>query len=209
MSPPLCGLLARGVRYAPDDQTSLLRTQKLDQNGRSLLVVLLVVVAIGLGVHTYFVSVLRVSHNGMMPGLKHNGILFAKRRPYASPAEVRRGDVIVLKHDDNGRQRRFVWRVIALPGDSIVMEGSSIWVNGDLLPHAPARESGDATVFRELNAGRQYEVSYDKHSDHPGLPLRARVPAGRFFVLGDNRHDAMDSTYLGAIPFENIIARKF
>jgi len=35
------------------------------------------------------------------------------------------------------------------------------------------------------------------------------VPAGRFFVLGDNRDESLDSRYWGFVPRENIIGRPF
>jgi signal peptidase I len=44
---------------------------------------------------------------------------------------------------------------------------------------------------------------HDWNADHFG-PLT--VPADHYFILGDNRHAAMDSRYLGFIPVKNYVA---
>jgi type IV secretory pathway protease TraF len=37
---------------------------------------------------------------------------------------------------------------------------------------------------------------------------RSSIPAGEFFVIGDNRFDARDSRYLGPVTFASIIGKK-
>ena len=135
-------------------------------------------------------------------------MVFARLRPYGGTADVSRGDIVIFKRLYRGQSYRFIWRVVGLPGDIVSMEGTSVWLNGHKLPHDLARETNDSVTFRERNGGTDYTVAYDRHSSHPALPLRVQVPSGRFFVLGDNRHDALDSTYLGTIPFEEIVAKK-
>ena len=76
-----------------------------------------------------------------------------------------------------------VKRVIALPGQTIYSSGNNIYVNGHLLsePYLPRYDPLGPPI---PDATRQ----------HP-----YRVPAGDFYVLGDNRAISCDSRYWGPI----------
>jgi signal peptidase I len=177
--------------------------------GLSLLGMLLLLVVIGFVVHTFFFTVYRVRQDGMFPAFGSGSVLFAQRKPYAAAGQIKRGDVVIFEHTHDGQEYRFVWRVVALPRETVAMEGTNVWINGTRLAHEVVNETNDTTIFRETNRDRAYKVAYDRHSSHPALPLRVTVPDGQVFVLGDSRHDALDSTYLGPIPFEEIVAKKF
>jgi signal peptidase I len=176
--------------------------------GLSVLGLLLAIAVIAIVVNAFFITVYRVPQNGMFPTIPGGDTFFARRRPYSSAGDVQRGDVVVFDHTHGGQAYRFVWRVIGVPGDIVSMEGTAVWINGQRLPHNLVSETNDSVIFQERNGGSDYTVAYDRHSSHPALPLRVKVANDCFFVLGDNRHDALDSTYLGAIPFDEIVARK-
>jgi signal peptidase I len=108
--------------------------------------------------------------------------------------DVREGDIVVFSHpplDDCGgtQEGDLVKRVIALPGQTIYSSGNSIYVNGRLLaePYLP-------------------------HHDPLGPPIASsqrpyRVPAGEFYMLGDNRAISCDSRYWGPIKGLSIIGK--
>jgi signal peptidase I len=106
--------------------------------------------------------------------------------------DVREGDIVVFTHpplDTCPGGGDLVKRVIALPGQTIYSSGNSIYINGHLLsePYLP-------------------------HYDPLGPPIASkqhpfRVPAGDFYVLGDNRSDSCDSRYWGPIKGSSIIGK--
>lgn len=166
---------------------------------------LLALVAVAL---SFFFRVYRVPQAGMWPTIEAGGFTFARLQPYKSSADVQRGDVIVFEQGENDERQQCIWRVIAIGGDTIALEGRSVTINGKRLLHREVREEGESMIVRETNHGREYNVAYDTNATHPGLPLAARVEPGYVFVLGDNRDAARDSTYIGAVPFTAIVAKK-
>jgi signal peptidase I len=93
-----------------------------------------------------------------------------------------RGDIIVFRYP-NDPSRDFIKRVIAVPGDSVEIRAGTVYVNG-----SPLKEGYIAAA--------------------PNSPMGVeRVPAGNYFVLGDNRNNSSDSRSWGFVPEENIIGR--
>jgi len=177
------------------------------RSGFSLISYLFVLALVAIAL-SFFFRVYRVGENGMYPTISPGGFVVARLQPYKSSADVQRGDVIVFEQGEKEQRQQCVWRVIAIGGDTIALEGRSVSINGKRLLHREVREEGEAMIVRETNHGREYNVAYDINATHPGLPLAARVEPGYFFVLGDNRNAAKDSTYIGAVPFAAILAKK-
>jgi signal peptidase I len=106
--------------------------------------------------------------------------------------DVREGQIVVFRHpplDHCLGEGDLVKRVIALPDQTIYSSGNSIYVNGRLLaePYLPQ----DDPLGPPIASSR-----------HP-----YRVPAGEFYVLGDNRADSCDSRYWGPITGSSIIGK--
>ena len=152
-----------------------------------------------------------------------------------------RGDVIVFKSPRDNRTD-FIKRVIGLPGDIVRLRGGRVELNGRLLPKrrvadlvVALSDAGDCNSgpgrpdfrtrdgtgravcrfprFAEAIDGRAYavldQVDGDLRDDTPAV----RVPAGSYFVLGDNRDDSADSRLtvaeggVGLVPAANLIGR--
>jgi signal peptidase I len=155
--------------------------------------------------------------------------------------EPKRGDVVVFRFP--GSDHDYVKRLIGLPGDRIQVRGGRLFLNArpvprvriaDWLmprsPNSPCRyvdperalpvvvEAGRAYCryvrYREiLPGGRSYDV-LDQMPDGIGddTPVFT-VPAGHYFMMGDNRDDSEDSRYplavggVGYLPADNLIGR--
>ncbi|HEU5351997.1 MAG TPA: signal peptidase I [Terracidiphilus sp.] len=123
---------------------------------------------------------------------------------------VERGDVVIFHHPDPAY---LVKRVIGLPGDSVRIVNGKVSVNGVPLvePYA-VYELAPPNHFRDNFPGGIY-------SDPSVDPVWWRqlqdltrdgalvVPAGEYFVMGDNRNHSEDSRYWGLVPRDAIVAR--
>jgi len=128
-----------------------------------------------------------------------------------------RGDVIVFFSPADGT--RLVKRVIAVPGDQIELRNDHLFLNGVPATYQPP----NAAAIAQLNAGERNGHLFVKETEPnvaaahpmavtPGLSARrwfgpVTVPAGEFFVMGDNRDNSFDSRYFGFVPRDCIVGR--
>lgn len=158
-------------------------------------------------------------------------------------AVPRRGDVVIVTPP--GQASDYIKRVIGLPGDTVEVRGGVVILNGRALPRSAAVprdlpvdanatcdawQYPDARVTRAdgrtvcrlpvvtetLPNGRRYDT-VDLQPDSPGDDYGpVRVPAGRVFLMGDNRDRSADSRFAlggtekglgGPVPVENIGGR--
>jgi signal peptidase I len=128
--------------------------------------------------------------------------------------EPRRGDVVTFSSPAGGT--RLIKRIVGLPGDRIAMRDDVVVLNGRPLAYRDAQTRGEAIAPGwVVDAVRQTETLDGR--DHavqllPGLPARRNlaettVPAGHYFVLGDNRDNSEDSRFIGTVPRERLIGR--
>ncbi|HYE28299.1 MAG TPA: signal peptidase I [Allosphingosinicella sp.] len=153
-------------------------------------------------------------------------------------AEPERGDIVVFRYP--GRDEEYVKRLIGLPGDTVQMRGGQLILNGkpvpkvriadwlmSVTPNSPCRyggavrppsvESGRPVCryprYREtLPGGRSYEVLDQVDGDADDTPVYS-VPAGHYFMMGDNRDDSADSRFsldrkgVGLLPRDYVVGR--
>lgn len=134
--------------------------------------------------------------------------------PWLMPySEIHRGDIIVFRYPVNPTLH-FVKRVIGTPGDRIHLFHGTVFVNDKPLNDASfaVHKSGNFDSYRDNFPSGNY-ISPDVNSAwwvqmHNVIrDGEIVVPAGKFFVLGDNRDQSLDSRYWGFVPRENIIGR--
>lgn len=135
--------------------------------------------------------------------------------------DPKRGDVVVFKHEENGESIDMIKRVIGLPGDHIQYKDGTIYINGeavnkefqvekeDTLPQGhkiPVRE------YKETINGIQHQIfihpEANQHLSHYAY-TDVQVPAGSYFVMGDNRDNSKDSRVWGFVKDEDIQGRAF
>jgi signal peptidase I len=123
---------------------------------------------------------IRVEGNSMEPSLHDGEFVVVNRLAYRWSDPVR-GDIIVFRFPLDP-DRRFIKRIIGLPGDGIHVEGGTVYVNGSPLQEpyiaAPPRYQGDW-----------------------------QVGPGQVFVLGDNRNNSSDAHDWGMLVESEIIGK--
>jgi signal peptidase I len=141
--------------------------------------------------------------------------------------EPRRGDIIVffkpvadtVPGNDEPQYQPLVKRLIGVPGDHIHLHNGVVYING--VPQPFPKTYSDTPAYPS-------EQSFlDEFPSYPVVPEDGNykteqwaneinshivngdlvVPPGKYFMMGDHRHDSADSRFWGFVPRENIVGR--
>ena len=163
----------------------------------------LIAVADRIWLRTRIVEAFRIPSTAMAPTLLDGDWIYALPRR-GEPLHA--GELAVFQSEG----MMLTKRIVALPGDTIAMRSGLLLRNGRTVDEpyvSPAYTTDlDDTAFAweaAYLADPAARASYRPTLDNWG-PLV--VPAGRVFVLGDNRHNSRDSRYIGFIPVDAVVA---
>jgi signal peptidase I len=144
--------------------------------------------------------------------------------------DPQRGDVVVFRYPVDP-QVDYIKRVVGVPGDEVAYLNKRLTVNGKPVPIEPAGDYFDpdrvtyTQRFVETFDGAKHEILNDPGrsgeigmvSAFPNMNactysregVRCTVPAGNYFMMGDNRDNSLDSRYWGFVPEANIVGKAF
>jgi signal peptidase I len=197
----------------------------------------IVVVAVVFSVRTFLFQPFRIPSGSMENTLLVGDYIIVSKFPYGysnysipfSPdlfsgrilsGEPQRGDVVVFAYPANPSVD-YIKRVVGLPGDRIRMAGGVLYINGKAAKLErvanyvePLDDGSQRSVprYREtLAGGRTHEILDTSTNGAFDDTEEFVVPAGHYFMMGDNRDNSNDSRVpgsgVGFVPAENIVGR--
>jgi signal peptidase I len=180
-------------------------------------------------IRSFIAEPFRIPSGSMMPTLLDGDFILVNKFTYGirvpvvnqkvlALGEPVRGDVIVFRYPVDPATD-YIKRVVGVPGDVIEYRGKQLSVNGvPVAREVLGRYVGEGASAYMTGADRLVERLPEASHEILELPARAgqrvpegrwTVPAGHFFVLGDNRDNSQDSRVWGFVPEENLVGKAF
>lgn len=113
------------------------------------------------------------------------------------------GEIILFRHPARISEV-FVKRVVATGGDTVRIEGKTVYINGHQQPLPP---NGRLTFARYFDPDTQDPTIVPRGAGNRDYYGPVVVPENHLFVLGDNRNSSTDSRYWGFLPEKLVLGR--
>lgn len=197
---------------------------------KSLFPILLLV----LGLRSFVAEPFRIPSASMMPTLLVGDFIVVNKFTYGlrlpvlntkvlSLGSPERGDVVVFRFpglgpDDPQVGEDYIKRVVGLPGDEVAFENQTVYLNGVPVAKQPlglyvgsgwGREMTGSMLLEHQLPGHSHQILLASEYGDPRLSGRWTVPAGSYFVMGDNRDHSSDSRVWGFVPEQALAGRAF
>ena len=190
-------------------------------------------VLIAVVVRTALIEPFNIPSGSMMPTLLVGDYLFVTKYSYGysrhslpfSPRlfdgrifsrEPDRGDVAVFKLPRDNKTD-YIKRIIGLPGDRIQVTAGILQINGEPVGRRHEGSFAEHRRARSINryvetlpGGRTHAIVEERDDKLFSDNTRVyTVPAGHYFLMGDNRDNSQDSRFggVGFVPYENLVGR--
>ena len=141
-----------------------------------------------------------------------------------------RGDVVVFRYPPDP-SLDYIKRVVGLPGDKIVYRNKRLTINGQEIAQRKIEDYLDrdrlfyTPRFMETLGSVEHHILVEPeappfvqqivhfpHSEnchYNSEGVSCEVPAGNYFMMGDNRDNSQDSRFWGFVPDENLVGKAF
>lgn len=196
----------------------------------------MIAILLALIVRTFLFEPFNIPSTSMVPNLLVGDYLFISKYSYgysrySFPFDIagfegrinaklpNRGDVIVFKLPTDTRID-YIKRLVGLPGDTIQMINGRLYINDELVP----REAKGMVEYPKENGLVARAMSYVEtlpngtehliYEESDNAPLdnteKFKIPAGHYFMMGDNRDNSQDSrvqSMVGFVPYDNLEGR--
>ncbi|MGE5629389.1 MAG: signal peptidase I [Solirubrobacterales bacterium] len=132
---------------------------------------------------TFIFETVSVDGYSMNPTLNNKDRLIVEKVTYYFSAP-KPGDIVVIKYPADPKEK-FIKRVVAVGGDKVKIENSTLYING--------KEKQENYILEKTMA------------DYPEVT----VPEGTIFVMGDNRNNSRDSRFedVGFVKLNMVVGK--
>ncbi|TVT81272.1 signal peptidase I [Pseudomonas sp. H3(2019)] len=202
----------------------------LVEYGKSFFPVLFIVLVL----RSFLVEPFQIPSGSMKPTLDVGDFILVNKFSYGIRLPVldtkviqvgdpQRGDVMVFRYPSDPNVN-YIKRVVGLPGDQIRYTADKrLFVNGESIAEQLVGSEpgtlGSAELYKEKLGAAEHLIRKEMSRYRATPDHQWTVPAGHYFMMGDNRDNSNDSRYwddpsipkdlLGMVPDKNIVGKAF
>lgn len=181
------------------------------------------VLALVLALRSFLLEPFTIPSASMVPSLEVGDYILVNKFAYGLRLPVigteivpigkpKRGDIMVFRFPHHPTTN-YIKRVVGLPGDRIRFEEGHLFVNDKEVPRRLLGEQGIGMpweFFYEENLdGTKHVIRQEAGKFAGGRRWGFNVPAGSYFMMGDNRDNSNDSRFWGPVAERYIVGKAF
>ena len=190
----------------------------LVEYGKSFFPVLFIVLVL----RSFLVEPFQIPSGSMKPTLEVGDFILVNKFAYGIRLPVldtkvipigdpQRGDVMVFRYPSEPNIN-YIKRVVGLPGDTVrYTKEKRLYVNGELVAEKLVGEEpgtlGSVTLYQEKLGQAEHLIRKEMSRYRIEPDRQWTIPAGHYFMMGDNRDNSADSRYWGFVPEANLVGR--
>lgn len=127
-------------------------------------------------INAYWLSIFIVDGVSMEPAILNGQLVLLNKVFYRGDRAPERGEAVVVEYPGDPQHKRYVKRVIGLPGEEVVVTSGSVYINSKKLSEP--------------------YLSFGVETDQDG---RWQLNPDQYFLMGDNRPLSNDCRYFGPV----------
>ena len=151
---------------------------------------IIIIVILGILFNLFIATVFRISGESMYPSFVDGQFILVDRITYQF-TEPTRGDVVILQFPGDPENRKFIKRVVGLPGETIEIQHF--------------KEDANTVISQVLIDGVELDEDYLPAFTFSNPEVNQVIRPDEVFVMGDNRPNSNDSRFFGPVPQHNLI----
>ncbi|SJZ57366.1 signal peptidase I [Pilibacter termitis] len=126
----------------------------------------------------------------MLPTVNDGELILANRF-----SNIRRYNLVLIREQQ--KNQLSIRRVIGLPNEKLEYRKDVLYING--------QEHMEKYIASEIQKSKESDTQYTEDFSIENLTGKDTIPAGKYFVLGDNRSFAVDSRSYGFVDKKDIL----
>jgi len=172
---------------------------------------------------SFLVEPFQIPSGSMIPTLEVGDFILVNKFAYGVRAPVLNTEIIPIGKPERGDvmvffpphqpETYYIKRVIGLPGDHISYNNHVLSINGKVIEEKLVAElPAGAPVLRMVTEkidGKEFTAYKHLHPSRLSARGSWTVPAGHYFMMGDNRDNSLDSREWGFVSEEAIVGKAF
>lgn len=129
-------------------------------------------------IRTFVMTPIKVQQKSMFPTLKENDIMILNKIGFYTSG-IERFDIVVINHENDF----LIKRVIGFPGETIEYKNNKLYID-------------DKEIKEDFISVNTDDFMFDN-----------KIPKNKYFVIGDNRNNSVDSRLFGLIDKKDILGK--
>ncbi|QVI34973.1 signal peptidase I [Lacticaseibacillus chiayiensis] len=152
-----------------------------------------------------------VQGTSMQPTLENNERLYSVRIK-----KPKRNDIVVI-HAPDRPKALYIKRVIGMPGDTVSSKNDKLYINGKVMSEPYLNHKFERDEINRWASQQGLDPSSIKFTNDFNIKTlsstrSAKVPAGKYFVMGDNRlvsHDSRDFGFVDKSKIQSVVVWRY